>query len=185
MEALPFLRVRMINGMNIVRDLRCRVFLGLALLSVLFFGATGQAAPKKWSLNTEGAPAASEKILAQRLVDDLAKAHPELVRIGVHVTPPDKPDNIIIASNLAVKIGQKSDPEDLEVMKTGRPVVLKEGDNYDVTLPLHDAAGRLIGALGLTLKPNGAGQSQIVRSAQAITRAFEKGIPSKTALFKP
>jgi Domain of Unknown Function (DUF1080) len=79
------------------------------------------------------APAAapSPKILGQRLVDDLAKAHPELARIGLHITPLDKPDNIIIASNVPAKIGQKSDPEDLAVMKTGRPVVLKEGENYD------------------------------------------------------
>ena len=126
-----------------------------------------------------------EKTLAQRLVDELAKAHPELVRIGLHVTPPDRPDNIIIASNIAAKIGQKSDPEDLEVMKTGKPVVLKEGDNYDITLALHDAAGRLIGALGLTMKPGGAGQARLVQSAQSIAAAFERRIPSKAALFKP
>jgi hypothetical protein len=121
--------------------------------------------------------------LAARLVDELAKAHPELVRIGLHLTPPNRSDNIIVASNIPAKVGQKSDPEDLEVMKTGRPVILKEGDNYDVTLALHDAAGRLIGALGLTVKPTATGQKGALQSAQSITKDFERRIPSKAALF--
>lgn len=137
------------------------------------------------NLATSAAAAPREKILAQRLVDELANAHLELVRIGVHVTPLDTRDNIIIASNVPAKIGNKSDPEDLAVMKTGRPVVLKEGENYDVTLPLHDAAGTLIGALGLTLKPNGSSQATIVQSAQTITKDFERRIPSRTALLRP
>src|SRR5438876_518028 len=62
---------------------------------------------------------------AQRLVDELAKKHPELVRIGLHVTPAGSSENIIVASNVAAKLGQKSDPEDLRAMETGRPVVLK------------------------------------------------------------
>jgi len=39
------------------------------------------------------------RIYAQRLVEELAARHPELVRIGMHVTPPSKSDNIIIACN--------------------------------------------------------------------------------------
>ena len=137
------------------------------------------------NLATPAAAAPPEKILAQRLVDELAKAHPELVRIGLHVTPLDQRDNIIIASNVPAKIGNKSDPEDLAVMKTGRPIVLKEGENYDVTLALHDVAGTLIGALGLTLKPNGSSQATVVQSAQTITKDFERRIPSRAALLRP
>src|SRR5256712_1786626 len=44
------------------------------------------------------------RIYAQRLVDQLAARHPELVRIGMHVTPPNKPDNIIIACNVPDRI---------------------------------------------------------------------------------
>jgi hypothetical protein len=40
------------------------------------------------------------KTYAQQLVEDLAARHPELVRIGMHVTPLGKSDNIIIASNV-------------------------------------------------------------------------------------
>ena len=124
------------------------------------------------------------KPLAQRLVDDMAREHPELVRIGLHVTPPGSSENIIIASNVAAKIGQKSDPEDLQAMKTGRPVVLKEGGNFDVTLPLHDATGKVIGAIGLTFKPvGGEREDAATRRARSITIELEKRIPSRDSLF--
>jgi hypothetical protein len=127
---------------------------------------------------------APPKTQAQKLVDELAKKHPELVRIGLHVTPPGSADNVIVASNVAAKIGQKSAPEDLQAMKTGRLVVLKEGANFDVTLPLHDAAGKVIGAIGLTLKPSG-GEKEVgaKRRAQAIAGELEKQIVSKDSLF--
>ena len=123
------------------------------------------------------------KPLAQRLVDELAQRHSELVRIGLHVTPPAASENIIVASNLPSKVGQKSDPEDLQAMKSGRPVVLSEGENFDVTLPFHDASGQIIGALGLTLKPGGEGQAGALRRARLIAGELEKRIPSKQSLF--
>ena len=124
------------------------------------------------------------KTLAQRLVDELAKKHPELLRIGLHVTPPRSSENIIVASNVSAKVGQKSDPEDLQAMKTGRPVVLREGENFDVTLPLHDASGRIIGAIGLTLKPTtGEQEADATRRARAIARELENRTPSKDSLF--
>jgi iron complex outermembrane receptor protein len=126
------------------------------------------------------------KIYAQWLVDGLAARHPDLVRIGMHVTPPSESENIIIASNVSEKIGQKSDPEDLKAMKTGQPVVLKEGGNFDVTLPLHDAAGKTIGAIGLTFKPRAGEQDAgAARRARAMAREIEKQIASTSRLFEP
>jgi hypothetical protein len=125
------------------------------------------------------------KIYAQQLVDGLAAKHPELVRIGMHVTPPNKPDNIIVACNQSERIGRKSDPEDLEAMKTGQPVVLKEGENFDVTLPLHDASGKTIGAIGLTFKPRASEHdADAARRARAIAREIEKQIASRSQLFQ-
>ena len=126
------------------------------------------------------------KTYAQQLVDELAARRPDLVRIGMHVTPPNKSDNIIIACNVSERIGQKSDPEDLKAMKTGQPVVLKEGGNFDVTLPLHDAAGRTIGAIGLTVKPQlGEQEADAARRARAMAREIEKRIASTGQLFEP
>jgi hypothetical protein len=127
----------------------------------------------------------SGKLLAQKLVDELAAKHPELVRIGLHLTPPTGSENIVIASNVPAKVGQKSDPEDLQAMRTGRPVVLKEAGNIDVTLPFHDTSQRVIGAIGLTLKPEGnEPESGAVMRARKIAGELEDQVPSKAKLFE-
>jgi iron complex outermembrane receptor protein len=124
------------------------------------------------------------KILAQKLVDELAAKHPELVRIGLHLTPPTGSENLIVASNVASKVGQKSDPEDLAAMRAGKPVALREQGNFDVTLPLHDASGKVIGAIGLTFKPTPNEQeAAAIQRAQSIARELEKQISSKAKLF--
>jgi hypothetical protein len=125
------------------------------------------------------------KIYAQRLVDELAAAHGDLVRIGIHITPPNKWENLIIACNVPERIGQKSDPEDLRAMKSGQPVVLNEGENFDVTLPLHDAAGKTIGAIGLTFKPRANEQKAgAARRARAMAFEIERQIASTAQLFE-
>jgi len=130
--------------------------------------------------------AAANKTFAQKLVDDLAAKHPEITRIGLHLTPPQGADNIIVASNLPAKIGQKSDPEDLRAMRSGRPVILQEAGSFDVTLPLHDASGKTIGALGLTFKPApGEQESSTIKRTRDAARELEKQIPSARKLFEP
>jgi hypothetical protein len=129
--------------------------------------------------------APAEKIYAQRLVDKLAADHPDLRRVALHITPPKENENLIIACNLPERIGRKSDPEDLKAMKTGQPIVLKEGDNFDVTLPLHDATGRTIGAIGLTFKPRrGEQDPAATRRARAMVGQIEKQIASAEQLFR-
>ncbi len=125
------------------------------------------------------------KIVAQKLVDDLAAKHPDLVRIGLHLKPPNSSENIIAACNIAARIGRKSDPEDLAAMQTGKPVVLKEEGNFDVTLPLHTAFGRVIGAIGLTFKPEGNEQElAAAERAKKIAAEVEKQITSEAKLFE-
>ena len=130
--------------------------------------------------------ASQGKIVAQRLVDEFARKHADLVRIGLHVTPPNGTDNIIVACNLAERIGRKSDPEDLKAMQARKPVVLKEEGNFDVTLPLQTASGEIIGALGLTFKPRGdEREAAAVERARKMAGELEKEIPSKAKLFEP
>jgi iron complex outermembrane receptor protein len=123
--------------------------------------------------------------VAQKLVDDLVAKHPDLVRIALHLTPPDRADNMIVACNVAARIGRKSDPEDLKAMQTGKPVVLKEEGNFDVTLPLHTASGKVIGAIGLTFKPQGNEQeSAAAGRAKKMAAEVEKQITSEAKLFE-
>jgi hypothetical protein len=127
----------------------------------------------------------AEKTYAQQLVDKLAADHPDLLRVALHVTPPKKSDNLIIPCNLPERIGRKSDPEDLQAMRMGQPILLKEGENFDVTLPLHDAAGRTIGAIGLTFKPRpGEQDPAATRRARAMAGQIEKQIASAEQLFQ-
>lgn len=73
-------------------------------------------------LSSSASALPAKKIYAQWLVEELVVRHPELLRIGIHVTAPSKSDNVIIACNLSERIGQKSDLEDLKVIKTDQPV---------------------------------------------------------------
>ena len=126
------------------------------------------------------------KIEAQRLVDNLIASHPGLVRVGMHLTPPGQSDNTIVACNVAERIGRKSDPEDVKAMQTEKPIVLREAGNFDVTLPLHTASGKVIGALGLTFKPEAnEGESVAVERAKRMASELEAHIPSKAKLFDP
>jgi len=73
----------------------------------------------------------------------------------------------------------------LKAMKTGQPILLREGKDFDVTLPLHDAAGRTIGAIGLTFKPlPGEQDPDATRRARAMAGQIEKQIASAEQLFQ-
>ncbi len=88
---------------------------------------TPQAGPRARLRSRSKGAGPDDTIIAQlakppKLVDDLARKHPDMVWIGLHVAPPRSAENIIVASNVPAKIGQRSDPEDLQAMKTGRSV---------------------------------------------------------------
>ena len=68
----------------------------------------------------------------------------------------------------------------------GKPFAEKEEDGFDVTVPLHDATGKLIGAVRMDFKPEpGQQEPGVIERAIQITRELEKQIPSKAALFQP
>lgn len=114
----------------------------------------------------------------------MTASFPDLVRVGLHVTPPNRRDNMIVASSLPSKVGKESDPEGLDAMRTGKAMVLREGRNFHVILPLHDASDTVIVVLGLTFKPASAKkESDMVERARRVVHQFEKQIPSKDALF--
>src|SRR5258708_6061771 len=47
-----------------------------------------------------------QKIYAQELIDDAIARHPQALVLMMHVTPPGKSDNVVIASNIG-RIGKK------------------------------------------------------------------------------
>jgi hypothetical protein len=131
-------------------------------------------------------PSSGNKIYAQKLVDDLFAKRNDLVSMGIHVTPPGQPDNIIIASNVASKVGKKSTGDDMGVMRTGTPLVKLKSENvYDIVLPIYDASGTTIGIIGMNLRCNaGEGEAVALERARQIVEGFKKQTPSTARLFE-
>lgn len=119
-----------------------------------------------WSCaSDEAAPSYAE---AQSIVDGIVAKHPEVVRLTIHAVPSGKMESQVIASNIAAKLGKKSDPEDISAMATGETVVLKEGVNLDVTIAIKNAAGKAIAATGVTINPGADGDDAAKKKAMAV-----------------
>jgi hypothetical protein len=110
-----------------------------------------------------------ENSYAQYLIDQTLKAHPDILVLMMHVTPPNSTDNVVIASNIG-RLGKKADEDDLAVIKTGTPKleVNARGDRFEVELPLLDASRRTVGALGVVF-PYKAGDDKEKRHREAQT----------------
>jgi hypothetical protein len=63
--------------------------------------------------------------------------------------------------------------------------VEKEKDEFDATLPIHDAAGKIIGTVGMDFKA-GKGQTKetVTHQAKQIVSELEKRITAKEQLFE-
>jgi hypothetical protein len=75
-------------------------------------------------------------------------------------------------------------------MKTHRPFVEKEKEGgkevYDITMPLHDAKGKLIGTVGLDFKSElGQQKSQVLQLSEQLVHEMEVQIPTKAKLSEP
>jgi hypothetical protein len=107
---------------------------------------------------------------AQEIVDRVAARHSDLVRLTLHAEPEGK-DCTQVASTMAERRGKPSDPEDIKAMKTGRQIVLDEGGNVDVTVPILIKSGRPTAIAGVTLTPMaGASRDATVRKARGIAQ---------------
>jgi hypothetical protein len=135
------------------------------------------------------AGAASGKIFAQQLVEEAMARSPQVSGVELSSTPPGK-KCVTIASTEAGDVGEKCDSDEFTAMKTNKPFVEKEKeggkDVYDITMPLHDASGKLIGTIGLDFKPElGQQEAQAVQIAGQIVHGMEVRIPTKAMLFEP
>ena len=142
----------------------------ISFLSFFFIFQT-QGVRQSWS--SEESPFRK----AQELVDRLVAKHPDLVRLTIHAVPTGEEASRIIACNIKEKIGKPSDPEDLEAMKTGKTVTLREGGNLDVTAPIPDKAGNPIAATGITLHlSQGETENEVIEKAKSIAKELTMAI---------
>jgi hypothetical protein len=138
-----------------------------------------------WPLHAE--TRAPERIYAQELVNQTVKKYPDLLVVAMHVTPPNDTENVIIASNIA-RIGKRADAEDLHVIKTGETLakVSKNGDRFEVELPLLDASRNPIGALAIVFRYKaGDDPSMFKTRAEKIRDELAHKIPQLSKLIEP
>jgi hypothetical protein len=131
-------------------------------------------------------PAPAKKIYAQKLVDDLFAKRKDLVSMGIHITPPGKTENVIIATNVPAKIGKVSSDDDMNVMRTGTPLIkLKSEGVYDIVLPIYEASGKTIGIIGMNLRvQHGEGEAVALKRARQIVGGLKKKTTTEAKLFE-
>lgn len=122
--------------------------------------------------------------LAQRLVTQAMASYPQASEIGISVGSSSGCHSI--ASSDPSDVGERCESGDLRVIRSHRAHAVKERDGYDVSVPLHDSAGKLIGSLAVEF-PLHSEQSTVaaIRQAQAISREMAARIPSEASLMKP
>jgi len=129
--------------------------------------------------------AQSAKSLAQKVVEEIKAAHPEITGIELSATKPGKSCQNIAATEVN-EIGEKCDKEDLTVMKTDRAFVEQEKKGFEVTLPIHDSAGKVIAAAGLDYRREaGRTKDTVASEAAKVAAEIEQRLTSGDALFQP
>ncbi len=121
---------------------------------------------------------------AQQLVDRALAKHPEIILIAIHAQPPGH-KNLIVASNFG-RIGKIGDVDDMRCINTGKPNLEVNGNHYEVELPLLDASGKTLGALGVVFnyKPSD-NKDTFLTIATATRDEMQRKTRSNGALFGP
>jgi hypothetical protein len=145
------------------------------LTLVLLFGAAFCASAQE-----------GKKIYAQKLLDETLAKHKDVVIMAMHVTPPGKTENVIIASNIG-RIGKKADEDDMRVIETGKPnlEVNKKGDHFEVELVLQDQSGKTIGAVGIVFMNEKGKEAEFQKNAEQIRDEMKQKTPTLAKLFEP
>jgi hypothetical protein len=105
----------------------------------------------------------------QGIVDRVASSHRDVARLSIHALPSGSSQMTIVASTVAGRIGEPSDPEDLDAARTGRPVVIREAHNLDYTESVADASGRASAVIGVTISgAAGASDDALLERAKRV-----------------
>ncbi len=123
---------------------------------------------------------------AQQITERTVAKHPDLLVMMIHATPPGGGKNVIIGSNIG-RFGKLADEDDGRVINAGSTNLEIGGDNdrFETELPLNDAHGKRIGALGLVFSyHDGADKDAIHAHGRAIRDEIARQIPNSAALFR-
>ena len=122
---------------------------------------------------------------AQTLTMKTVARYPDLLVMMVHATPPGAKRNVVIGSNIG-RFGKAADEDDLRVIDKGSTnlEVGSDNDRFETELPLLDAHGVRIGALGLVFPFKASDDKEAIhRRGLAIRDELASAIPNNAALF--
>lgn len=121
---------------------------------------------------------------AQRAVEELKAAHPEITGLELSAKKPGKGCQTISATEVK-EVGEKCDQDEWTAWNTNRPFIEQEKDEFDATLPVHDAHGKVIATAGMdfTKKP-GLTKTAVEAQARKIVAELERRFPSESDLFR-
>jgi hypothetical protein len=128
---------------------------------------------------TEPAP------VAQKLLQETLAKHPEVVVMMMHVQPPNRSKNVVVASNIG-RIGEIGDEDDMRCIRTDKSnlEINTAGNHFEDELTLKDKSGRIMGALGLVFNYKaGDDKTKLVAIAEQIREELREQISSKAFLF--
>jgi iron complex outermembrane receptor protein len=121
---------------------------------------------------------------AQKLVDAALARHPNVLIMAIHAATPKNSTPEILGSNIG-RIGKKDDSDDARVVNQGKTNLENNTDlqRFEVELPLNDAAGKRIGALGVVFPlTKGTDEKALHEEAIRIRNELARQIPSAAAL---
>ena len=108
----------------------------------------------------------------QSIVDAMAQKHSDCTRLTLHCMQ-SQGSAMVCASTLRSRVGTPSDPEDLQAMQSGETVVLEEGDDLDVTVPIIVTDGKCTTVCGVTLHKGDASRAATIARAEGIAMAVK------------
>lgn len=135
-----------------------------------------------WPYDTRFAP----DTYAQQITERTVAKHADLLVMMIHATPPGGGRNVVIGSNIG-RFGKVADEDDGRVINAGATnlEIGGENDRFETELPLNDASGKRIGALGLVFTyHDGADKDAIHAHGRAIRDEIARQIPNSAALFR-
>lgn len=124
---------------------------------------------------------------ADALVKQEMAAHPEIAFLGLHVTPPGKTNNLIVACSNPDKVGLVSTDADMVFAKPRQAKVFsKPGRNdYEVDLWFGDNAGRTLGMIVVHLNSSVVkNENGALQRARFIENELQKRISDRNDLFQ-
>jgi hypothetical protein len=129
-------------------------------------------------------PLATTKTAAQKLVDSIQAAHPELLVLALRAPTKGAPGLVVLGSTFG-RHGKKADADDMKIFDGSASVtgIYSNGKRFGVDMQLHDAAGRKVGTMnvGYALRAGDDPKALLAR-AEALRSEIEKRIASAAAL---